>query len=181
MFSNGFINACKHTVDRKIFVRVKVVEGLLLVEIINSAPEFSLTEEQLDNIFTPFFLKTGEKEELWDNTVLKKFRLDHQFFNKIKPNFGYDLLKNTVKVEPDPSKQFTETGSTGLGLGLARLIAKNLGGELSIQFDSEKKMVRFWFAIKIGRDPTVSRDSHDSDDPHDSQEVDPQEVDVQVI
>ena len=170
MFNNGFINACKHTEDRKIFIRVQIAEELLLVEIINSAPQFSLTEKQLDKIFTPFFLKSCEKEELWDENILKKFKLDKQFYDKIKVNFGHSMLKNTVKSERTGSEQFVETESTGLGLGLARLIAKNLGGDLNIEFDSEQKLVRFWFAIKIERDPNTS---------HNSEEQTP--VDIQVV
>lgn len=86
MFSNGFINACKNTIDKNIIIRVQKIRldknkinnsnkrnksnnnnqnDYLLLEILNRSNEIELSEEKMKKVFTPFFLDESESNQLW--------------------------------------------------------------------------------------------------------------------
>lgn len=144
---NGLSNAVKFAKDN--FVRIKVQNlehSRLLIEIINwFDQDININFEER---FIPFFMKGDDNELIWSKTINNLLTINKNIYGDIQTCFSDESFENkTIISKSEDTNIYENIKSSGLGLSIARLIAKALGGECGVDYDNNKKMVRFWCLV----------------------------------
>lgn len=124
-------------------IRIQTIEDYLLIELVVSVKSDQITIDlDLNSLFIPFFLK--EDEEL-----IKIFEPDKKILEKCKQYFGKTVLENMIINSNNSmySEQKIYNDDTKLSLPLARLIAKNMDGDIGVEYKSD--IFRYWAFIKF--------------------------------
>lgn len=154
--TNLVTNAIKHTEDHTIYVRVQLLPLYLLTEIINV-----YTGTIANDIFVPKFVQEDTKglityrdgrhdSGIWAD-LLQNLQLNTDVQKEVAP---YLTGKSSEPIDLLDQKQLIRSRSetppnlrsTGIGLGVSRLLARALGGDCNLEH--YPLYVNQWVAIK---------------------------------
>ena len=146
---NGYSNAVKNCNGKPVDLRVSFIPSpqtrhMLLIEIINTVPR-AHTLPDSSQLFLPSFVRDNPDTHGMDLSV---FQSDPEIASTVQPYFTKTL--QVLETHPDKDIESMTTSSYGLGLAMARLISKSLGGDAGLERIPNAHCVRFWFAIRIG-------------------------------
>jgi hypothetical protein len=156
---NGYSNACKHTIRYPIVVRIQyIIWGSgselvphLLIEILNRTNAVSFPGKDM---FVPSFMR--KDQSIWPKESLEIFTADRRVYDGISGYFGLYSFSDASYINTlytgEASEYFIRqccenAASFGIGLSLARMISKALGGDAGLELDLGH--ARFWSVIKI--------------------------------
>jgi len=158
IISNLLTNAVKHSYDGHVMVRLTIIDDYLLTEIINAYDIYKAIDA--NKLYIPSFMYDNDPHEadLWSDLLNNQLKLDVNARNHILPYLTGkdDYIKTHEHNECWIGKQVTayQIRSTGIGLSIARLLCKTLGGETNLEIFP--KYINQWAIIKLSEAPTNS-------------------------
>jgi hypothetical protein len=143
VITNLVINACNNVVGNNIDISYEYLDdNYLLFKISNKAVVESI--DNFEDLFIPNFL---------DKNVIdrSKFELNKDIYNKyvnVKNNNNNLLNYYEINENIEFNSHYEKIKSNGMGLSISRLICKNLGGDIGIEYDNETNIFTTWFIVK---------------------------------
>ena len=144
VITNLITNACNNADDNNIIISYAYLENNeLLCKIENKVNNMHENiEKNLDEIFIPKFLNK-------DIINKSKFQLNKDCYKKYLDNKNIDFIDvNEINKNSEYSLTFEKIRSTHMGLSISRLICKNLGGDIGVEYNSETNIFTAWFIVK---------------------------------